>query len=143
MLPGRLGCVLVILFVGFAGCLGGTTSPIGAAPSLLLDHIDESSDTQIIVQGIEDHLYSNITLEINGEIHTEEFTYVLAIRTNSEKIRLIALVWDKEQPYSYAANFTLQFEGDKPIVLVEITGSDTITEEDLPFRAIMEKGERV
>lgn len=141
MVQGRLWGVLIVLSIGLAGCLDTPSSPIGSVPQLLIDYIVEADDIQIVVKGIEDHFYSNISIRINGVETRENYTYLLSLRTSEEKLILSSEVWDGEQAYVYAANFTLVIEEQEVYFLVETALSSEPLREDLPYRTILEKAE--
>ena len=139
MVSGRFIGVLIVILLGVAGCLETPSSPIGAAPQLLIDYIRDVDDIQIVVKGIDDHLFSNITIQINEEEFRENHTYLHTVRTSRRAFDLSISVWDEDQGYSYAANFTLEVGDETVAFLIVIPDDQSPNREKPPYRTILEK----
>lgn len=136
-----LGLSIVLLLSFFIGCIEGPTSPISTIPRILIDHIEDTGETKIFVCGIEDHLYSNITIEISEESVFENFTYELHMSTRRETFLLNVSVWDEQKQYEYSGNIAIVTDNDQ--IQLEITDDrhKEPIEKSFPYTIIMERKE--
>ncbi|MEE9151700.1 MAG: hypothetical protein V3U20_07715 [Thermoplasmata archaeon] len=132
----------IVLFLSFlTGCIESPESPISAIPVILIDHIEETEETKAFVHGIDDHLYSNITIQINEEKITENFTYQLHLSTSLRKFVMNVSVWHEEKQYEYRGNFTLlRDDGQITLEIEDFRHKDPV-EGSLPYTIIMERKE--
>ncbi len=131
---------IVLLLSLFVGCTNGPESPLSTIPMILIDHIEETEETKVFVHGIDDTLFSNITIQINEDISTENFTYELHMSTSLEKFMLNISVWDKKKQYEYTGNFTLLSDDEIKMEIEDIRDKDPI-EVNIPYTIIMERKE--
>ena len=132
----------IILFLSFLmGCIEGPESPLSAIPVILMDHIEETEETKAFVHGIDDHLYSNITIQINEEKITENFTYQLHMSTSLRKFAMNVSVWNEEKQYEYRGNFTLLRDDGRITLEIEDFRHKDPVEDSLPYTIIMERKE--
>lgn len=135
------GLGIVIILSLFAGCNSGPQSPLSTIPMILIDHIEENGETKVFVHGIDDHLFSNITLQINEKTLTENLTYELHIPTFLKEFMLNVTVWDALKHYEYTGNFTLLSEDEEiKMEITDLNHKEPI-EESLPYTIIMERKE--
>lgn len=133
-----LGTVLLLTI--FVGCTDGPKSPLSSIPMILIDHVEETEEIKVFVHGIEDTLFSNITIQINDESIKENFTYELHISTSLEKFMLNISVWDEEKQYEYTGNFTLMNDDEIKLEIEDIRDKKPI-EVNFPYTIIMERKE--
>jgi hypothetical protein len=122
-----------------AGCTQGPPSPLSSLPTILIDHIEETEETKIYVQGIENTLYGNITIQLNNETVTENLTYSLHLTTTLHKFTLNITAWYELKEYDYTGNFTLIEDEDEIILEILDTRHDNPIERSLPYTLIMER----
>lgn len=134
-----LGVVLLLCF--FIGCTNGPKSPLSAIPTILIDHVEETEETKVYVHGIDDTLFSNITIQINEKSVMENFTYELHMPTSLKKFVLNVSVWDEDKEYIYTGNFTLFSEDDQIKIEVQDFRHKDPTESSLPYTIIVERKE--
>ncbi len=142
MMKGKFVLFSTVLLVSlFAGCDNPPESPISTIPKILIDHIEETEEIKVFVHGIDDHLFSNISIQIDEVRITENFTYELHASTLQENFELMVSVWDKQKHYEYSSNITV-FEDDDEIKM-EVLGTDNNepTEKSFPYTIIMERKE--
>jgi hypothetical protein len=130
--------IVIFLFV-LAGCTQGPPSPLSSLPTILIDHIEETEETKVFVQGIENTLYGNITIQLNNETVTENFTYGLHITTNLHKFILNITVWYELKEYDYTGNFTLLEEDNEITLEIVDARHDDPIERSAPYTIIMER----
>lgn len=134
-----LGVVLLLCF--FIGCTNGPKSPLSTIPTILIDHVEETEETKVYVQGIDDTLFSNITIQINEKSVMENFTYELHMPTLLKKFVLNVSVWDEDKDYAYTGNFTLFSEDDQIKLEVQDFRHKEPVESTLPYTIIVERKE--
>ena len=134
-----LGLNIVLLISLLVGCTNPPESPISAIPTILIDHIDETHETKVFVHGIDAHLFSNITIQINNVSITENFTYELHTSTSLNTFNLNVSVWDKQKEYEYIGNITVfKNNGEMKLEILDMDHKDP-SEESLPYNIIMER----
>ncbi len=134
-----LGVVLLLCF--FIGCTNGPKSPLSTIPMVLIDHVEETEETKVYVHGIDDTLFSNITIQINEKSLMENFTYELHMPTSLKKFVLNVSVWDEEKEYIYTGNFTLFSEDDQIKLEIQDFRHKEPIESSLPYTIIVERKE--
>lgn len=134
-----LGVVCFLCFV--PGCLESPSSPVSSIPMILVDHIQETEETKVYVQGLDDHRFSNITIQINGLNVTENLTYALHLSTSLTEFALNVTVWDEIKEYEYRGNLSILREDDQVTLQIEDQKHDDIIERSLPYTTIMERKE--
>jgi hypothetical protein len=122
-----------------AGCIEGPDSPLSTIPTLLFDHIEDTKETKIFVQGIENTLYGNITIQINNDTRTEDNTYSLHSSTALTKFALNVTVWFKLKEFEYNGNLTLLEEDEQITLEIEDDEHENVIERSLPHTIIMER----
>lgn len=132
---------VIILIFTFSGCVDTPPSPLSSIPRIFLDHIVETEETKVYVHGLDDHLFSNITIEINDATITENYTYSLHLTTKLEKFTLNVSVWDKLKEYGYIGNMTLISDEDQIMLQIDDERRDNPIERSLPYTIIMERKE--
>lgn len=130
--------ILIFLFV-LAGCTEGPPSPLSTIPTILVDHIEETEETKIFVQGIENTLYGNITIQLNNETAYENFTYGLHISTNLHNFILNVTVWFELKEYEYTGNFTILEEDNEITLEIVDDRHDNPITRSAPYTIIMER----
>ena len=139
---GKLVSLGFIIFMcSFSGCVEPPPSPLSSIPRILLDHIAETEETKVYVHGLDDHLFSNITIEINDATITENYTYSLHLTTKLEEFTLNISVWDKLKEYEYIGNMTLLSDEDQIMLQIDDERRDDPIERSLPYTIIMERNE--
>jgi hypothetical protein len=133
-----LGLGVIFLLFILTGCTEDQP-PLSGIPTILIDHIEETEETKVFVQGIDDRLFSNITIEINDTSITENYTYQLHISTSLEYFNLNVSVWDKEKEYEYSGNITLYDDNGNIKMQIKETGEDKYEKESFPHKIIMER----
>lgn len=137
----RYLCLSIVLLIPlFVGCIETPSSPISKIPTILIDHIEETEETKVFIQGIEDHLFSNITIKINHECITENFTYELHTSTSLQNFVLNVTVWDEQEQYEYIGNITVSEDNDEMILHIVVIDDDP-KDESFPHTIIMERKE--
>ena len=136
-----VGLGFVLLLYLSVGCTNGPQSPISTIPTILIDHIDDTEETKVFVHGVEDHLFSNITIWINEEGITENFTYELHTSTYLQNFELNVLVWDKEKQYEYTGNIIVLNDNDQMKLEIVDDQHEEPVERSLPHTIIMERKE--
>lgn len=133
-----LGLGVIFLLFILTGCTEDPP-PLSGIPTILIDFIEETEETKVFVQGIDDRLFSNITIEINDTSVTENYTYQLHISTSLEYFNLYVSVWDKEKEYEYSGNITLYDDNGDIKMQIKETGEDKYEKESFPHKIIMER----
>jgi hypothetical protein len=131
-----LGVVFFLLLL--AGCTENQP-PLSGIPTILIDYIEETEETKVFVHGIDDRLFSNITIQINDTNVTESYTYQLHGSTSLEYFFLYVSVWDKQKEYEYSGNITLLDDKGEMKMQIKETGEDKYDKESLPHKIIMER----
>jgi|GEM_PF-5836773 len=98
--------ISVILIAFLSGCVNTPSQPtFSAVPKLVIDYIEEENVTKIYLHGFDDHMYTNLTLNVSQEnetfVATDEYAYYLTIETNLTTFCLNATAWDNLTAYSY------------------------------------------
>ncbi|MEM2900575.1 MAG: hypothetical protein QXT63_07260 [Thermoplasmata archaeon] len=98
--------VIIILAAFLCGCTATPSQPtFSAVPKLVIDYIEDENVTKIYLHGFDDHLYTNLSLNVSYENETwlaiDEYTYYLSIETNLTTFCLNATAWDNLTAYSY------------------------------------------
>ncbi|UCG68225.1 MAG: hypothetical protein JSV09_10405 [Thermoplasmata archaeon] len=136
-----LGLSIILFLAFFLGCVDAPKSPVSKIPTILIDHIEETEETKVFVHGIENHLFSNITIEINDVRVTENFTYELHAASHLHKFMLNVTVWEEKKEYEYRGNFTVIEDDDqKTLEIQDIRHEDSI-KRSFPYTIIMERKE--
>lgn len=139
-MQGKYVALSIILLLSlFVGCAEPPKSPLSSIPMILIDHIEETDETKVFVHGIEDHLFSNITIMINNDMITENFTYSLHISTSLSEFELFISVWDKQKNYEYSGEITVFNDNGEIKIKVQDTDHDEPVEESLPHTIVMER----
>lgn len=133
-----LGLGVIFLLFILTGCTEDQP-PLSGIPTILIDHIEETEETKVFVQGIDDRLFSNITIQINDTSITENYTYQLHISTSLEYFNLYVSVWDKQKEYEYSGNITLYDDNGDIKMQIKETGEDKYDKESFPHKIIMER----
>ena len=137
---GKLVSLGFIIFMcTFSGCVEPPPSPLSSIPRILLDHIEETEETKVYVHGLDDHLFSNITIEINDATITENYTYSLHLTTKLEEFALNVSVWDKLKEYEYIGNMTLLSDEDQIMLHIDDERRDDPIGRSMPYTIIMER----
>jgi hypothetical protein len=131
-----LGVVFFLLLL--AGCTENQP-PLSGIPTILIDYIEETEETKVFVHGIDDRLFSNITIQINDTNVTESYTYQLHGSTSLEYFFLYVSVWDKQKEYEYSGNITLLDDKGEIKMQIKETGDDKYVKESFPHKIIMER----
>ncbi len=131
---------LVFLLFILTGCTEDQP-PLSGIPTILIDHIEETEETKIFIRGIDERLFSNITIQINDDFIRENYTYELHMCTSLEDFFLLVSVWDKEKEYEYSGNITLFNDGKEVKMNIKETGKDKDVEKSFPHKIIMERKE--
>jgi len=134
-----LGVVILLTF--FIGCSEGPESPLSTIPTILIDHVEKTKETKVFVHGIDDTLFSNITIQINNETICENFTYELHYFTSLNKFILNISVWYEEKLYEYSGNFTVFEDKDEMKLEIEDVRHKQSIERSFPYTIIMERKE--
>jgi hypothetical protein len=132
---------IIIITCLFAGCAEPPRSPISSIPHILIDYVEETEETKVYVHGIEDTFFSNITICINQEMKTENFTYSLHMATEQNNFILNITVWDEEKDYQYDGNITIFAEDNEWLIKVVDLKDEGTREGTLPYTIIMERRE--
>ena len=132
---------IVILLFLMAGCIEEPQSPLSSIPMILIDYIEETEETKVFVHGIDDHLFSNMTIQINEESICENFTYELHLSTTLEKFMLNITVWHKDKEYEYIGNLTLIEDDDEIILEIEDKRHEKPIKRSFSYSIIMERKE--
>ena len=141
-MPRRyLSLSIILLFCFFVGCEEPPKSPISTIPQILIDYIEETEETKIYAHGIEDTLYSNITIQINHDTKKENFTYSLHLSTLLKDFMLNISVWDESRDYEYSGNITVFNDGGEWKLKVEGIKDKKPKEGSFPYTIIMERKE--
>jgi hypothetical protein len=130
---------IVLFLVLIAGCIEGPDSPLSTIPTILIDHIEDTQETKVYVQGIENTLFGNITMQINNETAQENNTYSLHISTELRKFTLNVTVWFKLKEYEYSGNITLVEEDEELSLEIEDARHDNPIKRSLPYTTFMER----
>jgi len=139
---GKLTSLGFVIFVcSFAGCIDTPPSPLSSIPRILLDHIVETEETKVYVHGLDDHLYSNITIEINDERIRENYTYSLHLSTSMDRFMLNVTVWDDAKVYEYIGNYTILQENEQISLEIYDDRYDDPVKRSMPYSIIMERRE--
>jgi hypothetical protein len=139
---GKLVSLGFIIFLcSFSGCIDPPPSPLGSIPRVLIDHIEDDEETKIYIQGLDDYLYSNITIQINNNTITENYTYGLHLTTTLEKFALNISVWDELKEYEYMGNFTMLHNDDGLTLEIQDDRNEDPIKRSLPYKMIMERKE--
>ena len=139
---GKLVSLGFIIFIcSFSGCVEPPPSPLGSIPRILIDHIGEDEETKVYVHGLDDHLFSNITMQINGNSVTENYTYALHLTTTLEKFALNITIWDELKEYQYMGNFTVLHNDDEITLEIQDDRNEEPIKRSLPYKMIMERKE--
>ncbi|UCE75069.1 MAG: hypothetical protein JSV56_05030 [Methanomassiliicoccales archaeon] len=141
MLGKLVGLGIIVFLCSFSGCIDTPPSPLSSIPRILIDHIIETEETKVYVHGLDDHMFSNITIEINNATITENYTYSLHLTTKLLEVSLNVSVWDKQKEYEYNGNMTLLSEQDQIMLEVDDERRDDPIERSLPYNIIMERKE--
>jgi hypothetical protein len=131
-----LGAIFFILLL--AGCTENQP-PLSGIPTILIDYIEETEETKVFVKGIDDRLFSNITIQINDTSITENYTYQLHISTSLDYFNLYVSVWDKQKEYEYSGNVTLYDDNGEIRMEIKEVGEDKYDKESFPHKIIMER----
>jgi hypothetical protein len=105
----------------------------------MIDYIEETEESKVFVHGIDDRLYSNITIRINDTSFTENYTYQLHLSTSLEYFFLHVSVWDKQKEYEYSGNISLFDDKGEMKMHIRETGEDKYVKESFPHKIIMER----
>lgn len=132
-----VGMVLFLVLV--AGCIEGPDSPLSTIPTILIDYIEDTEETKIFVQGIENTRYGNITIQVNNETIRENDTYSLHMSTKIHKFALNVSVWFKLKEYEYTGNITVVEKDEQISLEIEDTDHDNPIKRSLPYTKIMER----
>ena len=134
-LPLTILTAMILLVT--AGCIE-TDSPFGSRPTLLVDYIPEVNESLLLVKGVGDHLYSNISIQINdGPPTVRNYTYMLEVHTMLTSFTTNITVWDDDDQYFYSLNLTFHPEKDQ-IEYMDSDHSDPV-KRDLPFNKLLER----
>jgi hypothetical protein len=136
----KLSSVGIVLFlVLVAGCIGGPDSPLSTIPTILIDHIEDTQETKVYVQGIENTLFGNITIQINDGTLRENHTYSLHMSTKLNKFALNVTVWFKLKEYQYTGNITISEEDNEIELEILDDRHDNPIKRTPPYTIIMER----
>ncbi len=130
---------IVLFLVWAAGCIEGPDSPLSTIPTVLIDHVEDSGETKVFIQGIENTLFGNITIQINNETVSENNTYSLHLSTGLSKFALNVTVWFKLKEYEYHGNITLLEEDGDPELEIADDRHDNPIKRSPPYTIIMER----
>jgi hypothetical protein len=122
-----------------SGCSEGPSSPLSSLPTILIDHITDVDETKIFVQGIDNTLYGNITIQINNDTIQENFTYSLHSSTDLHHFFLNVTVWYKLKEYEYRGNITLKEDNNDISLEIVDDRHDNPINRDTPYTIIMER----
>jgi hypothetical protein len=131
-----LGVIFFLLLL--PGCTENQP-PLSGIPTILIDYIEESEETKVFIHGIDDRLYSNITIRINETSVIENYTYQLHLSTSLEYFNLYVSVWDKQKEYEYSGNITLFDDKGEIKMQIKETKDDKYVKESFPHKIIMER----
>ena len=131
-----LGVIFFLLLL--TGCTDNQP-PLSGIPTILIDYIEEAEETKVFLHGIDDRLYSNITIRINDTSVTENYTYQLHMSTSFEYFILYVSVWDKQKEYEYSGNISLFDDKGEMKMQIKETGDDKDNKESFPHKIIMER----
>ena len=142
MMLGKLVSLGFIIFIcSFSGCIDTPPSPLGSIPRILVDHIEEDEETKIYVHGLDDHLFSNITIKINSNSVTENYTYALHLTTTLHKFAVNITIWDELKEFQYMGNFTVLHNDDEITLEIQDDRNEDPIKRSLPYKMIMERKE--
>lgn len=133
-----LSLSVIFFFLLLTGCTENQP-PLSGIPTVLIDYIEETEETKVFVHGIDDRLYSNITIRINDTSVTENYTYQLHLSTSLEYFSLHVSVWDKQKEYEYRGNITLYDDKGEIKMQIKETGENKDVKESFPHKIIMER----
>jgi hypothetical protein len=134
-----LGIILLLTF--FPGCVDPPKSPVSKIPTILIDHIDETEEIKVYVHGIENHLFSNITIQINNASVTENFTYALHIASHLHDFVLNVSVWEEDKEYEYTGNFSILEDNEEKTLEIQDIRHKNPIKRSFPYTIIMERKE--
>lgn len=120
------------------GCIEDP-SPISKLPKIKIDYIEDVEETVIFVRAIEDYLFTNITIIINDEKTTENFTYMLSVKTELMSYDLNVEVWDENKHYEYTGNQTLYRDDNEMRLRIIDDRHNEPVERSMPYSIIMER----
>ncbi len=136
----ELSSISIVLFlVLVAGCIEGPDSPLSTIPTILINHVEETEETKIFIQGIENTFFGNITIQINNETVRENNTYSLHHATDLTRFVLNVTVWFKLKEYEYHGNISLLEEDGELELEIEDERHDNPIKRSLPYTFIMER----
>ena len=113
--------IIILLAATSMGCTD-IEQPLDRIPYFKMLYVEENGNTQFIVGG-NDHLFSNISVEIDGEVHRDNFTYYFVMTIYSDSFDLALEVWDKDTGYEYQGNIELTVE-DEDVEYTEYNEDD-------------------
>jgi hypothetical protein len=131
-----LGVIFFLLLL--TGCTD-SQPPLSGIPTIMIDYIEETEETKVYVHGIDDRLFSNITIRINDSSIIENYTYQLHLSTSLEYFNLYVSVWDKQKGYEYGGNITLYDDKGDIKMQIKETGDDKYVKKSFPHKIIMER----
>lgn len=130
---------IALFLVLMAGCIEGPDSPLSTIPTILIDHFEDSAETKVFINGIDNTHYNNITIQINDDTVNENDTYSLHLSTDLSKFSLNVTVWFKLKEYEYKGNITVLKEDEHISLEIEDTDHDNPIKRSLPYTKIMER----
>ncbi|UCE37178.1 MAG: hypothetical protein JSW00_17140 [Thermoplasmata archaeon] len=131
--------VVFFLFI-LTGCTENQP-PLSGIPTILIDYIEETEETKIFIRGIDDRLFSNITIRIKDESLEENYTYESHMSTSLEAFLLHVSVWDKQKEYEYKGTIRLFDDDGEMKMYIKKSGDNHEVEKTFPHKIIMERKE--
>lgn len=117
------------------GCLDSPPSPASDIPKITVDRLEEENVTEIYIHGLEEVMYPNITLNLNGETVVERNkTYAVVYRTNLTEFNIYSEI-HHDNIYYFNSTFLVS---DEKGVVYEVTDengdTEKISNDDLPYK---------
>jgi hypothetical protein len=124
---GAAAVAVFLLAIALALWGGGRDwrdSPVASIPSILIDFNEEQNQTEILVHGMNDFKYTNITMKITNGTNesdiferTRDHTYYMSCSTTAEMFTLNITVWNKNKGYAFNATVQKASAEEAPTLL--------------------------
>ncbi len=113
--------ILLLLTVSLMGCTN-IEEPLDRLPFFKMLYVEDTGSTQLLVGG-NDHLFSNISVDIDGEEDRENFTYYYLCMIDLDSFNLTVEVWGDEDCFVYEGRIEFSVE-EKDVYYTEYTAEN-------------------
>ncbi len=114
-------------------------------PRLFIDYLEEENTYVFVISSATgDHIYRNITLEINGEVEHLNSSYVIERHVCCQNVSFRILMHGEQEQTAYSLNMTVEkrMVEEEPIFIlnffeIDNTDNERLDLENFPYRKLM------